>query len=109
MESTTMISFKRGDTLDASCVYQDENDRPASLDGITITSQIRTPKGVLVADCGVTITNEGAGEFNLVVPAEETALWPIGKLEWDIKYALDGGAEVRTETVCVSIVREVTE
>ena len=106
MNSIPIFDHKRGDNFFVSCVYKDGDGTRVSLDGITITSQVRTPSGVLVSDCVATVTDEDQGEYSLEVA--DTSLWPLGRLEWDIQYSLDGGRVISSETVCVNVLKDVT-
>lgn len=106
MSSSPLFHHKRGDTFEVACVYQDENEVPISLAGITVASEIRDNTGILVATLAATVTNESGGEFSLASTAS-TVNWPLTRLEWDIKYSF-GSTVVRTETVCINVVKHVT-
>lgn len=101
-----MIEHKKGDTFEVTCTYENDAGAPVSLDGITITSQLRTPAGALVADCTATVTSVPNGTFTLLVA--DTSSWPVAKLEFDVQYALTGGRIISSETVNVHVVKDVT-
>lgn len=106
MQLDIVISHKRGDSLNAACVYKDEDGVPISLAGITIASQVRTPRGVLISNCVVAVTNEVGGAFSLDI--DDTSMWPVGMLEWDIQYSYDS-IVISTETVGINVLRDVTQ
>src|SRR5215208_2368804 len=107
MSTTPTITWKRGDSFEVDCVYKDAGGVAIDLDGVTITSQFRTPKGILISDADVTIGSPTtSGAFRVVVA--DTDEWPIGILEYDIEYALDGGSINSTETVFINVLRDVT-
>lgn len=105
---TTLI-FKRGDTFGFSAAYTNANGAALSLDGITVTSQVRrADSNDLVANVTVVVTDEEGGTYTLQVL--DTSAWPLTNLVWDIKYAYTAsGASVRTETVQIKCVAQVTQ
>lgn len=110
MTSAPMITWKRGDTFEVDCVYEHpDTGLPADLDGITIASQLRMPKGnVLISDAVVTIGSPTtSGAFRVVVA--DTDEWPIGTLEFDIQFSLAGGSIISSETLLVHVIRDVTQ
>lgn len=105
MTSAQTITWKRGDTFEAECTYKDDDGVAVDLDGITITSQFRLPRGVLISEADVEIASPTtSGVFRVVV--EDTADWPTGILEWDIEYS--GGFVISTDTILINVVRDVT-
>lgn len=107
MTAAQTITWKRGDSFEAECTYKDEDDVAVDLDGITITSQFRLPRGVLISDADVEIASPTtSGVFRVVV--EDTADWPTGILEWDVEYRLFGGSVISTDTILINVVRDVT-
>lgn len=107
MTSVPTITWKRGDTFEAECTYKNDVGGAVDLDGITITSQFRLPRGVLISDADVEIVSPASsGVFRVIVA--DTDDWPTGILEWDIQYRLDGGSIVSSDTILVNVVRDVT-
>ena len=106
-----IICFKRGNTFEAQVAYTDENGVPVNLDteGITVTSQVRTEAGTLVADLVVTPSDQGVspGEYTLYKADTDTAAWPLEQLRWDIKYSA-AGVVISTETIRINVQEEAT-
>ena len=83
-------SIKRGATLQYSAVVTNQGV-PVNLTGWTITSQVRTAKGVLIATIAIAIPSQvgqNIGAFSLRTP---TATWPLGTHAWDIAYSYSDG------------------
>lgn len=51
---------------------------------------------------------ETSGEFEIFAPKEDTALWPIGSYETDIKRTTAAGEVVYTETFYINVTSAVT-
>lgn len=102
-----MLRLKRGDTLALLGVAQNDDGSIFDLTGSTVTSQVRTVQGTLVADLDVVITDAPAGEFTLGATAAATATWPVGKLVCDVRWAEDEDA-IHTETFELIVVEAVT-
>lgn len=101
------FAHKRGDTFDFDGTYTEDDGTPINLTGITVSSQVRTPAGVLVSTAVVTKANQttNPGEYSGVIA--NTAAWPVQKLEWDVQYV--GGPTDSTETVYLQVQRDVTQ
>ena len=98
-----VINIKQGTSFSVACVYKADGTNPTDLDGITVTSQVRTYDGVLVATLTPVLTSE-IGEFTIY---ELTDSWPLGRLIWDIKYTTVSN-RVHTETVEIRVARSAT-
>jgi hypothetical protein len=96
---------KRGDTFYKTNVVSDDNG-PVNIAGWTITSQLRDPADVKIADCVVAITDAAAGAYSLTVA--NTTAWPLGALFWDIQYIDGSGVIFSTETIQVVILMDIT-
>jgi hypothetical protein len=98
------IQHKKGDTFHAASTFLDANGAPKDTTGFTITSQVRTPAGRLVATLTVAITS-GVGNFLVSGP---TSNWPLGILHWDIQF-LQGSEIFSTQTAALELVKRVTQ
>lgn len=104
-----MIRLKRGDTfkLDAE-VQGDGAAIPGGIGAWTIASQLRTAGGTLVDTFTTAITDAVAGTYTITESASGvTEDWPVGRHEMDIEYIV-GGQVISTETVTVSVEKDVT-
>lgn len=103
-----ICTIKPGDTLLLECtVTEDDGTTPLNLTGWTIASQVRTKRGLLLADLTVDLHTPASGQFSLRTDA--TATWPTGMAEMDISYSDSGGRAITTETLTISVDREVTQ
>lgn len=71
------------------------------------TAQVRTDKGVLVADLAVAWQDPVATRI-LELKCIDTAAWPLGTAEFDVRLAGPDGFVVATSTANFHIVREAT-
>ena len=97
------ITIKKGATFAALCTYKVDGV-PVSVATFTITSQIRTSAGDIVATLTAVKIPANTGEFRF---DQATSTWPIGSAFWDIKYD-DAGSVFLTETMNVNIVGSIT-
>lgn len=95
---------KQYDTIVLTCTYSDSLNKPRSLDGITIKSQIRSKMGVLIDTLIVDLIDSSAGVFTLTPGI--TPL-PIGIHSIDILFT-DATGAAHSETFTLSIVPAVT-
>lgn len=100
-------TFNRGDTFSRACRYKADNVNPTDLTDITIKSQIRQQSGALVAELVVTKRDQDTQTGVYVLTCADTSLWPIGTLEWNIRYTTAGGI-TSTETLELKVIRSVT-
>ena|SRR6185369_17030581 len=101
------VELKRGDTFTTTCTYLDSDGDPADYVGlgITIESQVRDSKGVLIGDLTVT-PGGGTGEF--LLESDSTQNWPVGKLFWDIQFT-QGSHVFSTVTAALNVSSDVTQ
>lgn len=101
--------FKRGDTFSLACTWKVDGV-PASISGLTITSQIRSVSGALVAQLRVVADDQTAspGKYALVPVNPDTNLWPIGDNYCDIQID-DQGIDRSSETFVVPVIEDVTK
>ena len=99
------LRIKRGDTLALSILAKDDAGAVYDLTGCTVTCQVRDAGNALVEDLAV--TNGGAtGLLTIEEPA--TSGWPTGILTTDLRIAFPGGKVAHTETMTLTVSREVT-
>lgn len=102
----TTFTFKRGDTFLLTCYYK-VNGVAAALPA-QITSQLRTPVDVLVADLVVTRVDEAGGIYTLSALPSATQSWVPRTLNCDIQYIDASGNINSTETFQVNVEADVT-
>ena len=100
------IRIKRGETFLLECTVQESDGSPMDLTGWSIASQIRDGHDTLIATLTVDLYTPVAGQYRLT--GATTADWPQGLAHMDIAYTDAGGRALTTETLTVSIEREVT-
>jgi hypothetical protein len=103
------VQFKRGDTFEFLLTVPTDY-----VDGFwlewDVTSQIRTPRGKLIAD--LTATWEDPAEDTRVLRLfyAETTGWPVGLQEVDVQFTKTSDDTVRsTQTLIVDVVKDVTQ
>jgi hypothetical protein len=103
---TQRLSFKSGSSWKATMGYTPTPGlAPATLASVTITSQIRTKEGKLIAD--MVVGNKTSNSFELSVA--DTSGWPADvEALWDIKMVDATYGTFYTETVVVALQRRVT-
>lgn len=78
----------------------------------TATCELRSTEGAdtLLGTIAVTLGTVVAGSapITLYAPAVDTATWPVGRHQTDIRYVDDAGAVVHTSTLILPVVRAVT-
>lgn len=103
----TLEKFKRGASFALACTWK-ENNVPAPITGLTITSQLRQQNGDLVDDLRFVANTSDNTKFTLVPVNEDTSSWPIGLLFCDIKTTVNG-VERSSETIQIPVIEEVTK
>jgi hypothetical protein len=103
------LTHKRGDTFALGCTYKNSEGTAESLEGMTVTSQIRDREDVLLQALTVDLADqdEDEGQFSISATATETALWPVAKYLMDIQI-LNGTVVVSSETISLRIERDIT-
>lgn len=99
--------IKRGETLAISRTRVDGSGAPVDLTGQTVVAAVTSRDGTFYAAITVIIDDAAAGEFTLAATAAQTALWPVGLLRCDVRYAA-GGVVAYSETIDVSVELPVT-
>lgn len=105
-EPLQVVEHKRGDTFNPTCTYLNSAGvaYDYTADGITISSQVRTPAGKLIGTLTVAPA-VGVGKFTL--ESGSTQNWPRGSLRWDIQFQ-QGGHIFSTETAALLVVADNT-
>lgn len=98
------MNIKRGDSFQIALVVK-VGGVLQDLTDWEVRSSIGTPSRV-VAELTVEFTDRAAGEFTL---SAETDTWPIGSLNFDIKYTTDAGQILTTDPVPVFVKKGITE
>ncbi len=80
------ITKKQGDTWVLSCQYTDADGVAAPLAGVTVLSQVRDEKGVLVVEFETNVVSAAAGAFTLEADAASTASLTTGTHIFDIQF-----------------------
>ncbi|MES2948677.1 MAG: hypothetical protein V4858_09055 [Pseudomonadota bacterium] len=79
----------------------------------TATCELRSTQGdaELLGSIEVTLgaTVSGVAPIALYASAVDTATWPVGQHQLDIRYADSGGTVVHTSTLLLPVIRAVTE
>jgi hypothetical protein len=104
------VEHKQGDTFDLSgTIDVTLLDQPVlDLTGWTGRSQIRTPKGELVAELVFTWLDASQRLVRLSKPATQTLTWTLGNVLIDIELTSPTGDVVSTPTASLTIVRDNT-
>lgn len=103
------ILHKRGDTFDRLLLMPSEEFPDGYFLGWDVTSQIRTPRGTLVADLTTSWADPAADTRVLRIFSDPTEDWPIGRLEIDVQFTRQSDSLTRsTETLYVDILKDVT-
>lgn len=100
--------FKRGDTFSLKCIWK-VSGIPTDISSLTISSQIRTANGALIATLQVVpddqISNPGA--YALVAANPDTSNWPVGNAYCDIQID-DQGIDRSSDTFVIPVVEDIT-
>ena len=99
------INLKKGDTLFFYAELEDALGDPIVLTVDNIQSQVRKRNGILVDSLTVE-TTATAGRY--LLKSTDTTDYPTEELDLDIKIN-DNGVFLSTETIVLSVSREVTE
>lgn len=105
------IPFKAGGSFKPHFAYVPAAGlAPADLSSVTITSQVRTPEGKLIATLTITKDLDNMGFTAEAVGG--TASWPHGKFcLWDVKFVDDNGVygTFYSETIELPLEEAVTQ
>lgn len=101
------FAFKRGSTFKRVLAYTPGTNEPATLVDTAIASEIRTPRGALIATLVVERTADNLG-FTVKAPGG-TDGWPLGPAHWDVKFVFPGDDIKFTDTTSIDVLQEVTQ
>lgn len=104
------LAFKVGTTFAPRLAYTPTAGlAPTTLEDVTITSQIRTVEGELIAT--LTATKDESDFLAVVLSADAgTDGWPAGAcVEWDVRFQHADFGAFYTETVDLQLVRHATD
>lgn len=101
-----MISVKRGDTLAFIARRKNADGTPRTGEAAKLRSQVRTPKGLLLAELVVTEVDP-PGDYLFQVGALITKDWPVGTHDCDIQFK-DGDTVISSTTFNIVVVKDVT-
>lgn len=103
---TQRLSFKSGSTWKVAMGYTPTPGlAPSTLATVTITSQIRSKEGKLIAD--LVVQNKTSNSFELAFA--DTSGWPADvEAYWDVKMVDATYGTFYTETVLIALQRRVT-
>lgn len=104
----TYIRMKPGDSLILDCIYADDGGAGISLQGATVTTEVRRKSGALVAAGSITLLDQGDYPGEYVVTYQDTAGWPVEVLDMDVRYVLPDGTADTTATIKLRIGKQVT-
>lgn len=87
-----MNTFTRGDTFSMYVPYVPGPNDPANLSATTVTSSVLVGNSVAtLATVPATVTKAGDNKsFTVVIAAAVTALWPLGNMQWNVKFVYSG-------------------
>ena len=94
---------KKGDTWKLPTAYTNIAGDPISLTGITILSQIRDSKGVLILELTPTVVSAAAGTYTLTATATQTIDLAIGNHTFDVQFSDASGNVDSTENALFAI------
>jgi hypothetical protein len=100
------FDFKQGNNFGLTCSYQTDSGEAIPLDDITIDADLQDSSGRVVATLTVSRLPT-VGDYYLSLSAAETAVFKVGHLVMDIRYAI-AGAVISTDTRTVEVIRAVT-
>lgn len=99
-----VLNHVRGDAFSFAVDWVPDIGAPATVEFVTITSQVRDLFGALVADLVITKNPDFLGFSAEVL---DTTTWPIGRLEWDIKCVVAGRA-IHSSKILINTCKAVT-
>jgi hypothetical protein len=107
MSSIPTLQTKQGESFRVELAYCEEDKiTPRSLEGYTLSSQIRDSNDNEVANLTVNLIDPYRGRVALSADAG-TATWPVGTLYWDIREEV-GGVVSLTSTSTIIVDKAIT-
>lgn len=102
-----MITHKRGSYFGYLIKAADAENQDADFTGAKVRCKIRTLLGVQVHDFGELALAADGSAFLGALPVE-TMQWPAGSLQTDLVYVDASGRPFATQTIAVTVQKEVT-
>lgn len=104
-----VIQHKRGDTFDRVLLIPEVTFENGYFLLWDVASQIRTPRGKLIAELTATWADPEDDTRFLRLFYEPTTDWPLGDLEIDVQFTRQSDLFIQsTETISVQVLRDVT-
>lgn len=115
MAEVTLKAIKRGDGFRRACVYKTGPDSgslvPTSLDGITITGEVRDSVGTKLCDLTITKAADQEASPGVFVieanPNPPDPEWPIDLVAFDLEFT-SGGIPRSSWTIRVPVIADET-
>ena len=99
------VTVSQGNTFACTFVWTPGATGPANLLATTLTSTVEDRCG---NQYPLTVTKAGDGLSFTVAYAGDTADWPLGWSNWDIKFVFPGSTVSRSEIFRVNVIDSVT-
>lgn len=107
MHKACFIAFKRGGDFLLNCALV-HNGLAVPITGWQVDCWLRGKDGKLVQRLVFDLVNADAGQYRLTAPSTQTALWPVGELDGDIRYLDASGRVMHTATFTVQVLATIT-
>jgi len=99
------MEFKAGSSFKATYAYTRIEEYPLDLTGATVTSEIRSPVGVLLATMTVTLSVDNLTATGIVA---DTSTWESGTYQYDFKVVWPDLRITYSPTMILKVVPHVT-
>ena len=100
------MTFKAGSTFKATYLYNRIEDYPLDLTGATVTSEIRSPVGVLLATMVVTLDADNLTATGIVA---DTSTWAAGTYQYDFKVVWPDLRITYSPTITLKVEPHITD
>ena len=107
MRRTCPIEIKRGGDFELSCALLNSG-MAVPITGWQVDCWLRGPDGRLVHRLSVDLVDPDAGRYRLTATPLQTAAWPVGVLDADIRYLDGSGRVMHTATFTVRVLAAIT-
>ncbi len=99
------LEIKRGSVFQVTLSFADGNNAPFDISQVTVSGEVRDPRGVLVAQLTLQPVSGTPGVGTVTVA--DTSAWPLGLLKADLLIS-DGVLPTISETFGINVVPSVT-
>lgn len=96
-----IIRHSRGTPFSHRIIAMEQDRSIVKLTGYSISSQIRTKGGSLVATVTISNRSDASGEFDAGV--SNTSGWPLEDIYMDVQYITPDGLRESSETVMIIV------